>query len=159
MQTAIYPGTFDPLTYGHIDLIERAARLFPTVIVAVAASTGSKTPLFNQAERLQLTKEIFQDKPQVKVLGFANLLADFAKEQNANIIIRGLRTGTDFDYEFQLAMMNRQLSPQLESLFLVPGEKYMCLSSSLVREIAALKGDVSGFVPPVIAAAMKKKFK
>ena len=153
---AVYPGTFDPITYGHKDLIGRAAKLFDKVIVAIAASPGKK-PLFTMPERVELASQVLADYRNVTVKGFSNLLSDFAQECEANIILRGLRAVADFDYEFQLASMNRCLSPQLESLFLMPAEHYMYISSSLVREIALLGGDISKFVPAQVAQAVQKK--
>ncbi len=154
---AVYAGTFDPFTDGHVDLVERAAHLFDHVIVAIAASP-QKNPLFSLEERVSLGREILQPYSNVEILGFDCLLLDFAKEHQANVILRGLRTVTDFDYEFQLASMNRFLNPKIQSIFLMPAEKYMYISASLVREIASLGGDVTGFVPPPVAAALKKKF-
>src|SRR5262245_11582594 len=139
---AIYAGSFDPITYGHVDLVERAATIFDGVIVAIAASPAKKL-LFSLEERVALTANVLKNQKQVKVLGFDSLLLDFAKKNNANVILRGLRTVTDFDYEFQLASMNRQLNPAIETIFLMPSEKYMSISSTLVREIALLNGDVS----------------
>lgn len=153
---AIYPGTFDPLTYGHLDLVERATLIFDQVIVAVAANE-SKKPLFSLTERVGICQQVFSHQPKVSVSGFDGLLMDFAKQHGAKVILRGLRTVTDFDYEFQLACMNRFMDPSVESLFLVPAEKVMNISSSLVREIAAFNGDVSAFVPPSVAEALKKK--
>jgi pantetheine-phosphate adenylyltransferase len=154
---AVYPGTFDPITLGHVDLIERAARLFDRVIVAIAANENKK-PLFSLAERVSLAADVLRVHPNVEVKGFNHLLLDFAKEHGANVILRGLRTVTDFDYEFQLASMNRFLNPNIESLFLMPAEKFMYISSSLIREIAAMKGDVSGFVPQTVVDALQGKF-
>lgn len=153
---AVYAGTFDPITYGHVDLLERAVTIFDKVIVAIAASAGKKT-LFSLDERVHLTAEVLKNHQDVTVTGFDCLLLDFAKQHGANIILRGLRTVTDFDYEFQLASMNRQLNPAIESMFLVPAEKYMSISSSLVREIASLNGDVSAFVPEQVVRALKNK--
>ncbi len=153
---AVYAGTFDPITYGHIEIIERAARLFDQVIVAVAAGFHKKT-LFSLDERVTLTTQVITKNPAVTVEGFDGLLLDFVKQHHANIILRGLRAVADFDYEFQLASMNRFLNPAIESIFLMPAEKYMYVSSSLVREIAMLHGDVNGFVPPLIATALAKK--
>ena len=153
---AIYPGTFDPITYGHIDLIGRAVKLFEHVIVGIAESPGKK-PLFTMPERVVLAEQVLTAHSNVSVKGFANLLSDFAKECNAKVILRGLRAVADFDYEFQLASMNRCLSPQVESVFLMPDEHYMYISSSLVREIAALRGDISQFVSADVVAAVHKK--
>ncbi|SRR5579883_212058 len=155
---AIYPGTFDPITLGHIDLIERAARMFDCVIVAIAANP-KKQPLFSMNERVELATQVLRQHANVKISGFENLLTDFAREQSANIILRGLRAVSDFDYEFQLAGMNRHLEPEIESLFLMPSENYMFLSSSFVREIASLGGDVSQFVPEAVVAALEKKYR
>jgi pantetheine-phosphate adenylyltransferase len=149
----IYPGTFDPITNGHIDIIERACSLFDHVIVAIAKSTA-KTPFFDLDTRIALTKESVSHLKQVEVVGFSYLLTDFAKEHNANIILRGLRAVSDFEYEFQLAGMNRKLNPNIESIFLTPSEQYTYLSSTLVREIARLKGDVTEFVPPCVLKAL-----
>jgi pantetheine-phosphate adenylyltransferase len=155
---AVYAGTFDPITYGHIDLIERAANMFDQIIVAVAASPN-KQPLFSLEERVSLTEDAVQDYPNVSVSGFDSLLLDFAKQHNANVILRGLRTVTDFDYEFQLASMNRHLNPDIESIFLMPAENFMYISSSLVREVALLGGDVAGLAPEKIVQALQNKRK
>jgi pantetheine-phosphate adenylyltransferase len=152
LQKVIYPGTFDPVTNGHIDLISRAARLFPEIIVAVA-SNAAKKPFFSLAERIQLLEASVADIPGVRVLGFENLLIHFVQDQQANVILRGLRAVSDFEYEFQLAGMNRQLSKTIETVFLTPSAECMFLSSSLVREIALLGGDISGFVPKGVAEA------
>jgi pantetheine-phosphate adenylyltransferase len=156
---AIYPGTFDPITNGHIDLIERAACLFDKVIVAIAANV-LKTPAFTLAERVELVSQIIKNTklPNVKVYGFDCLLAEFAKKNNARIILRGLRAVSDFEYEFQLASMNRHIAPELETVFLTPAEQFSFISSSLVREIAALGGNISEFVSPLVATALKKKY-
>lgn len=153
---AIYPGTFDPVTYGHLDLLDRAARIFDRVIVGVAVNQNKKT-LFSLEERVAMTAQVLTNHTNVEVQGFNSLLLDFAKQHGANVILRGLRAVADFDYEFQLASMNRFLNPTIESLFLMPAEKYMYISSSLVREIAVLGGDITGFVPPSIAQALHKK--
>jgi len=155
---AVYAGTFDPVTFGHIDVIERAAALFDEIIVAVAANSAKK-PLFTLEERVKLASTILAHHKKVKVQGFNYLLLDFAKNNNANVILRGLRTVTDFDYEFQLASMNRNLNPDIESVFLMPAEKYMSISSTLIREIASLNGDVRAFVPELVVKALKNKFK
>lgn len=153
--TAIYPGTFDPVTNGHLDIITRAAKLFPELIVAVACNSA-KRPFFSLETRIALLKKAIGDMPGVRVLGFDNLLIHFAQEQKARIILRGLRAVSDFEYEFQLAGMNRKLSKQIETLFLTPSENAMFISSTLVREIATLGGDVSEFVPPVVDLALKE---
>jgi pantetheine-phosphate adenylyltransferase len=154
---AVYAGTFDPITYGHVDVLERALTIFDSIIVAIADSPTKKT-LFSLEERVALTQAVLKNHQQVTVTGFNCLLLDFAKQHGAKIILRGLRTVTDFDYEFQLSSMNRQLNPAVESLFLMPAEKYMSISSSLVREIASLGGEVSAFVPELVVDALKNKF-
>jgi pantetheine-phosphate adenylyltransferase len=155
-QKAIYPGTFDPVTNGHIDIIKRAANIFPELIVAVA-SNKAKRPYLSLETRIQLLEEVVGTIPGVKVVGFDNLLIDFVLEQKAGIILRGLRAVSDFEYEFQLAGMNRKLSTQVETLFLTPSENLMFISSSLVREIAALNGDVSQFVPAGVVRELHKR--
>ena len=152
---AVYPGTFDPITFGHEDIVRRAANLFDEVIVAVAGST-SKSTLFSLDERVALAKEAF-NTPNIKVVGFDGLLMQFVQDQGAQMVIRGLRAASDFEYEFQLAGMNRKLYPKLETLFLTPSEQYMFVSSSLVREVAKLGGDVNQFVSPNVKAAIKRK--
>ena len=152
---AVYPGTFDPITLGHEDVVRRAAALFDEVIVAVAGSTNKRT-LFSLDERVALAKSVFIDA-NVKVIGFNSLLMQFVQEQGAQMVIRGLRAASDFEYEFQLAGMNRKLFPKLETLFLTPAEQYMFVSSSLVREVANLGGDVNQFVSPTVEAAILKK--
>ena len=158
MTTAIYPGTFDPITLGHSDLVTRASHLFDRVVVAIAANPG-KQPVFTLDERLTLAREVLGDMPSVSVLAFDTLLVDFAREQQACAIIRGLRAVSDFDYEFQLASMNRKLAPEIETLFLTPAEQYAYISSSLVREVAALGGDVSTFVHPAVMAELQRKIR
>lgn len=155
-QKAIYPGTFDPVTNGHVDIISRAANLFPELIVAVASSK-LKRPFLPLEVRIELLKEAIGHLPGVKVLGFDALLIDFALEQKANIIIRGLRAVSDFEYEFQLAGMNRKLAKQVETLFLTPSENLMFISSTLVREIAVLNGDVSQFVPACVVRELQRR--
>lgn len=155
---AIYPGTFDPITLGHLDLVHRALKFFEQIIIAVAENTG-KAPLFSLDERVDLIQKTVAHHANVTVIGFSNLLLDFAKAHHANVVIRGLRTVTDFDYEFQMASMNRQLMPALETLFLMPSEEYMCVSSSFIREIARLDGDVSSFVPIPVQQALKNKIR
>lgn len=153
----IYPGTFDPITNGHVDLTERAARLFDRVVVAIAHSQ-KKTPLFSLEERVALCEVALGHLDNVEVVGFSNLLTDFARSQNARCVLRGLRAVADFEYEFQLANMNRAIYPEFESIFLTPSEHLSYISSSLVREIAALNGDISPFVPAQVAAALKSRF-
>ena len=157
MKHVVYPGTFDPITNGHIDLVERACRLFDRVTVAIAAST-KKNPLFTLEERVAQAKEVLQHLENVEIIGFDILLADLVHQQKANGVLRGLRAVSDFEYEFQLANMNRALMPDMESLFLTPAEHLSYISSSLVREIASLGGDVSKFVHPLIVSDLKKKF-
>ena len=156
-RTAVYPGTFDPITNGHVDLMLRAAPLFDRVIVGVAESP-SKGPGFSLEERIALAKIALADVPNVEVRGFTSLLAHFVTEVGGGVLLRGLRAVSDFEYEFQLASMNRHLIPDVETLFLTPAEQYGFISSSLVREIARLGGDVSGFVHPAVQAAMKQKW-
>lgn len=158
-RTIIYPGTFDPITKGHTDLVERASRLFEKVIVAVAASTGSKAPLFTHAERIELAKKVLINYKNVEVVGFEGLLITFAQQQQVSVILRGLRAVSDFEYEFQLASMNRRILPNLETLFLTPAEQYSFISANLVREIAALGGDVSQFVHEAVAQALAERWR
>ena len=155
---AIYPGTFDPLTNGHADLVQRAARMFDQVIVGVAANP-SKQPLFSLAERVELAQQAFADINNVSVIGFSGLLAQFAKDQHAAVLIRGVRAVADFEYEFQLASMNRQLNPALDSVFMTPSEKNTFISSTLVKEVCRHGGDVSSFVPTHVELALKAKLK
>lgn len=157
-QRAIYPGTFDPVTNGHVDIIRRAAEIFPEVIVAVATN-HLKEPCFDLKTRISLLEEELSDLPSIKIMGFNCLLIDFVHQQHAEIILRGLRAVSDFEYEFQLAGMNRKLSPEVETLFLPPSEHVMFISSTLVKEIASLNGDVSQFVPAGVARALRTKYK
>jgi len=154
--TAIYPGTFDPITNGHIDLVHRASKLFDHVIVAVAINP-TKTPAFTLSERVSLAKETLVDLPNVEVCGFEGLLVDIARDKEAQVIIRGLRAVSDFEHEFQLAGMNRHMEPNVETMFLTPAEQFSYISSSLVREVAALGGDVSAFVAPCVAQALANR--
>jgi pantetheine-phosphate adenylyltransferase len=155
--TVIYPGTFDPITNGHVDLTERAARMFDRVVVAIAYSE-KKTPLFTLEERVELCEQSLGHLDNVEVTGFSNLLIDFARSQGSSCVLRGLRAVADFEYEFQLANMNRAMYPEFESVFLTPSEHFSYISSSLVREIAALGGDITPFVPASVAAALSAKF-
>jgi pantetheine-phosphate adenylyltransferase len=157
MKRVVYPGTFDPITNGHVDLVHRAARLFDSIVVAVAASPKKK-PTFSLDERVSLCEEVFESLENVEVCGFDCLLMDLVSEKGANGVVRGLRAVSDFEYEFQLANMNRALAPNMESLFLTPAEHLSFISSTLVREIASLGGDVSKFVPAKVEQALRQKF-
>ena len=154
---AVYPGTFDPTTNGHTDLIERAAPLFDRVVVAVADSRN-KGPTFDLETRIEFARMAVEEIPNADVTGFDVLLADFVHSIGAGVVLRGLRAVSDFEYEFQLASMNRHLMPEVETLFLTPSEQYSFISASLVREIARLGGDVSGFVHPAVNAALKSHY-
>jgi pantetheine-phosphate adenylyltransferase len=154
---AVYPGTFDPITNGHIDLASRASPLFERVIVAIADSS-TKNPALALDERIRLARTALAGIPNIEVRGFSSLLADFVEETGAGVIVRGLRAVSDFEYEFQLASMNRHLIPAAETLFLTPAEQYSFISSSLVREIARLGGDVSGFVHPAVQQALRSRY-
>jgi len=152
----VYPGTFDPMTLGHEDIVRRAAGLFSEVVVGVAQNP-SKKPFFDLDERVMLAANVVKDCPNVTVVGFSGLLMQFVQEQGARVVVRGLRAASDFEYEFQLAGMNRKLFPQVESLFLTPSEQYMFISASLVREVALLGGDVTQFVSPVVQQHIQTK--
>ena len=155
-KAAVYPGTFDPVTSGHQDLVVRTAEMFDRVIVAIA-DNPEKKPLFGLSERIELAKEALSDAQHVEIMGFSGLLIDFVREQNAHVILRGLRAVSDFEYEFQLASMNRRLDRNIETVFLTPSERYTFVSASLVKEIARYGGDVSEFVHPVVHDALKRK--
>ncbi|MEW6445294.1 MAG: pantetheine-phosphate adenylyltransferase [Pseudomonadota bacterium] len=157
MPAAIYPGTFDPITHGHIDVIRRAASLFGDVVVGVAGS-GTKAPVFSLAERTAMAREALAGMPGVRVEPFSGLLVDFARAMGARAVIRGLRAVSDFEYEMQLAAINRRMDAGLETVFLTPAENFSFLASTLVREIARLGGDVSAFVPPNVEAALRARF-
>lgn len=156
MRTVIYPGSFDPLTNGHLDIVQRAAKLFDTVIVAVA-NNAEKRALFTLAERVQLVQEAVAALPNVKVDSFTGLLVDYAERCHGQAVIRGLRAVSDFEFEFQLALMNRKLNERIETIFMMPKETYTFLSSRLIKEIAGLGGDVHSFVPANVEAALKAK--
>ncbi|WP_333706129.1 pantetheine-phosphate adenylyltransferase [Vibrio hepatarius] len=156
LNKVIYPGTFDPITNGHLDIIERAASMFGEVVIAVAASP-SKNTMFSLEERVELVEQVTGHLDNVSVQGFSGLMVDFAKEVKANILIRGLRTTVDFEYEFGLTSMYKKLLPSLESIFLTPSDEYAFLSSTIVREVAIHGGNVEEFVPPSVAEALKKK--
>ena len=155
---AVYPGTFDPITRGHVDLVRRAARLFDHVVLAVADSRA-KRPLFTLSERVDIAREALKDLQNVSVVGFSGLLMKFAQQQKARIVVRGVRALSDFEYEFQLAGMNRGMYPEVETVFMTPGEQYMFISGTLVREISVLGGDVRKFVSPYVARRLKAKIK
>jgi pantetheine-phosphate adenylyltransferase len=155
---AIYPGTFDPITHGHISMVKRATYLFDEVIIAIAASVG-KTPMFSLSQRVAIATEIFRDLPQVTVSPFSGLLVNFMDEKRAHIVLRGIRTSGDMEYEFQLAVANRYLKADMETVFLKPDEQFAHISSSIVREIAAMGGDLIPFVPPQVIMAFKKQKK
>ena len=154
---AMYPGTFDPITLGHEDLVRRAAGIFERVVVAIAADPGSKEPMFSIDERVDLARDALQNEKNIEVRRYGGLTVDFAKEHDLSVIVRGLRAVSDFEYEFQLATMNRHLTEEVETLFLTPTDKYTFISSTLVREIAALGGDVTEFVSPTVKDALLAK--
>lgn len=156
--TAVYPGTFDPLTKGHEDLVRRAANLFGRVIVGIAENPN-KRPFFTLDERIAMAREVLKDLPNVEVIGFDCLLMEFMRQHEAHVILRGLRAVSDFEYEFQMAGMNRNLYPEVETVFLTPGEQYMFISATMVREIATLGGPVEKFVPPHVALRLAEKIK
>jgi len=157
MKIAIYPGSFDPITNGHLDLIQRALQLFDRLVVAIADNPDKK-PLFSTEERLEMVKTTVKDLKRVKVVPFTGLLADLAKELKACALIRGVRAVSDFEFEFQLALMNRKLAPKTETVFLIPSEKYTYLSSNLIKDIARFNGDISCFVPKIVEKRLKEKF-
>jgi pantetheine-phosphate adenylyltransferase len=152
----VYPGTFDPFTRGHEDLVRRASRLFDVVVVAIADS-AAKQPFFPAAERIEMAREVLRPYANVEVLGFSSLLMEFVKAQGAQAVVRGLRAVSDFEYEFQMAGMNRNLYPDVETLFLTPDENYMFISATFVREIARFGGDVTKFVHPIVAERMRRR--
>lgn len=156
MNRVIYPGTFDPITRGHEDLVRRASTLFEEVVVAVAGDT-TKTPFFSLEERISMAKTVLSDYANVEVIGFSGLLMSFVQRQNSRIIVRGLRAVSDFEYEFQLAGMNRSLYPDVETVFLTPSEQYMFVSATIVREIARLGGEADKFVHPIVAEQLRRK--
>lgn len=157
---AVYPGSFDPITNGHIDLVERTLRVFDRVIVAIATNPGKDNSLFSTAERVQMIREVFKDAgKRVQVDSFEGLLVDYAERVGAQVIIRGLRAISDFEYEFQMAMMNRELKPNIETLFMMTGESYFYLSSRLVKEVVSLGGDVATFVPKTVLKKLREKSK
>jgi pantetheine-phosphate adenylyltransferase len=155
-RVAVYPGSFDPLTNGHVDIIERSARLFDRVVVAVLIN-AAKQPLFPTAERVAMVREAFKDEPSVEIDEFDGLLVDYVDRRGASVIVRGLRAVSDFEYELQMALMNRHLSPTIETIFMMPSERYTYLSSRLVREVAALGGSVTGLVPVNVESRLANK--
>lgn len=158
MIRAVYPGTFDPLTRGHEDLVRRASRLFDNVVLAIADSRA-KRPFFTLTERIEIAREVLSDVKNLSIVGFTGLLTHFVQEQKAQVVLRGLRAVSDFEYEFQLAGMNRDLNPDMETIFLTPGEQHMFISATLVREIALLGGDVTKFVHPLVREKLAAKVK
>ena len=156
--TAVYPGTFDPITNGHLDLVERAVRFYDRLVIAVA-NNRNKQSLFDLDSRVQLAQQVTAHLPHVEVMAFDGLLVEFVHQIQGNVLLRGLRAVSDFEYEFQLASMNRKLAPEIETMFMTPAEQYAFISSSLVKEVARLNGDVSEFVPPIVAQALHKRFK
>lgn len=157
MRHCIYPGTFDPITFGHLDVLERASRLFDKVTVGVAANPG-KGPLFTQEQRLALVRAVTKHLPNVTATAFDGLLVEFAKAQNAIAVIRGIRALSDFEFEFNMALMNRHLEPGIETIFVMPRETYSYTSSNLVKQVAKLGGDISNFVPPEVVAALREAY-
>ncbi len=153
---AIYPGSFDPLTNGHVDIIERGARIFDQIIVAVLANV-EKTPLFSVDERVALIQDVFKSRPNVQVDTFEGLLVDYAQRKNASVLVRGLRAVSDFEYEFQMALMNRHLAPGIETVFMMPAEQYTYISSRLIKEVFMLNGEIDGLVPPVVEERLRAK--
>jgi pantetheine-phosphate adenylyltransferase len=155
---AIYPGSFDPLTSGHVDIIERGSRIFDSIIVAILVN-AEKVPLFSENERIAIIKEVFKDYKNVQAETFNGLLVDYAQEKKATVLVRGLRAVSDFEYEFQMALMNRHLAPGLETVFMMPDEKYTFVSSRLIKEVFTLGGEVTGLVPPVVEQKLRAKRK
>ena len=153
---AVYPGTFDPVTNGHVDVVQRATEMFSKVIILVARN-AAKTPMFSDIERVEMIKEVFNGNPKVAVDLFEGLVVEYAKKKSASVIVRGLRAVSDFEYEFQMALMNRKLDPNVDTVFLMPHARYTYLNSTIVREVARLGGDVSGFVPPSVRRRLQEK--
>ena len=157
MKRAIYPGSFDPITYGHMDIINRALQLFDSLVIGIGIHIEKK-PLFTTDERLEMIKSLYKNEPKIKVVSFETLLVDFAKSVDAQFIVRGLRAVSDFEYEFQMALANRKMYPELESVFLMPSEKYIYLNSSLVKTISSFDGKFECFVPPLVSQNLRDKF-
>jgi pantetheine-phosphate adenylyltransferase len=157
-RVAIYPGSFDPLTSGHVDIIERGARIFDQIVVAILGNV-EKTPLFSEKERVEIIGEVFKGHANVQVETFSGLLVDYAQQKQASVLVRGLRAVSDFEYEFQMALMNRHLAPGLETVFMMPAEQYTYISSRLIKEVFTLGGEITGLVPPVVEARLRAKQK
>ena len=155
---AIYPGSFDPLTSGHVDIIERGSRIFDEIIVAILGNV-EKTPLFSEAERIAILQNVFKGRANVKVETFSGLLVDYAQLKKASVIVRGLRAVSDFEYEFQMALMNRHLAPGIETVFMMPAEQYTYISSRLIKEVFTLGGEITGLVPPIVEEKLRAKQK
>ena len=155
-RVAIYPGSFDPLTSGHVDIIERGARIFDEIIVAILANV-EKTPLFSETERVDIIQDVFKGHANVKVETFNGLLVEYAQRKSASVLVRGLRAVSDFEYEFQMALMNRHLAPGLETVFMMPAEQYTYISSRLIKEVFTLGGEITGLVPPVVEERLRAK--
>ena len=155
-RVAIYPGSFDPLTSGHVDIIERGARIFDEIIVAILANV-EKTPLFSETERVGIIQDVFKGHPNVKVETFNGLLVEYAQRKKASVLVRGLRAVSDFEYEFQMALMNRHLAPGLETVFMMPAEQYTYISSRLIKEVFTLGGEITGLVPPLVEEKLRAK--
>jgi pantetheine-phosphate adenylyltransferase len=155
---AIYPGSFDPLTNGHVDIIERGSRIFDQIIVAILGNV-EKTPLFSEAERIGILQHVFKGRPNVQVETFSGLLVDYAQLKKASVIVRGLRAVSDFEYEFQMALMNRHLAPGIETVFMMPAEQYTYISSRLIKEVFTLGGEITGLVPPIVEEKLRAKQK
>jgi pantetheine-phosphate adenylyltransferase len=155
---AIYPGSFDPLTNGHVDIIERGSRIFDQIIVAILGNV-EKTPLFSESERTAIIQNVFKGRPNVQVETFSGLLVDYAQQKKASVIVRGLRAVSDFEYEFQMALMNRHLAPGIETVFMMPAEQYTYISSRLIKEVFTLGGEITGLVPPIVEDKLRAKQK
>ena len=153
---AIYPGSFDPLTNGHVDIIERGSRIFDSIIVAILGNL-EKTPLFSEGERVAILRDVFKGRPNVQIETFSGLLVDYAQQKKASVIVRGLRAVSDFEYEFQMALMNRHLAPGIETVFTMPAEQYTYISSRLIKEVFTLGGEVTGLVPPIVEEKLRAK--
>ena len=155
---AIYPGSFDPITYGHLDIIDRASKLYDKLYIGISSDKGIKSKLFSESERLELTKDAVKDFNNIEVVSFDGLLVEFCVKINCEVIIRGLRALSDYEYEFKMALMNRTLNDDIVTLFMMPHERYTHISSSLIREVSYLNGDISSYVPSAVSAALRKKF-